>query len=65
MGLVFQTGTSWHFPNCAVEYPLSLRIWASGAVVWGRMELYPGAEVATSGMAPMPAVWWLRPVSRA
>jgi hypothetical protein len=34
-----KTGTSWHLPNCAVEYPLSLRISANGAQVLGRSEL--------------------------
>jgi len=31
----------------------------------GRIELYPGAEVAISVMPPMPTEWWLRPVSSA
>src|SRR6266850_4759047 len=61
IGVVSNTGTSWHLPNCAVEYPLSLRISASGAQVLGRSELYPGAEVAISVMPPMPTAWWLRP----
>src|SRR6187455_1252462 len=65
IGLVCQTGTSWHLPNCAVEYPLSSSVCASGAQVLGRIELYPGAEVASSVMTPMPTEWWLRPVSRA
>src|SRR3954471_2637282 len=38
---------------------------ASGAIVLGRTELWPGAEVAVSVMLPMPAEWWLRPVRRA
>src|SRR3954447_25898590 len=29
------------------------------------MELYPGADVASSVITPIPTVWWLRPVSRA
>src|SRR6478609_9859177 len=65
MGVVSKTGTSWHFPNCAVEYPLSLRVSASGAQVLGRIELYPGADVAISVMPPMPTAWWLRPESMA
>src|SRR5690349_24033480 len=65
MGLTSHDGTSWHLPNCAVLYPLCLRILASGAAVLGQMELLPGAEVANSVMAPMPTEWWLRPVSRA
>src|SRR6476619_222531 len=65
IGLDCQTGTSWHLPNCAVEYPLSFRVCASGAQVFGRSELYPGAEVASSVMTPMPTVWWLRPDRRA
>ena len=28
-----------------------------GAVDFGRIELYPGAEVAISGIAPIPTVW--------
>ena len=55
IGLVCHTGTSWHLPNCAVEYPFSFSISASGAAVLGRIELYPGADVATSGIPPMPA----------
>jgi hypothetical protein len=43
-------------PNWAVEYPLCLRISASGAQVFGRIELYPGADVASSVMPPMPTV---------
>src|SRR5262245_52513030 len=31
----------------------------------GSTEQYPGAPVATSVMPPMPAEWWLRPVSNA
>ena len=50
-------------PNCAVEYPFSLSVSASGALVLGRSELLPGAEVATSVMPPIPTEWWLRPVS--
>src|SRR4029078_12212431 len=38
---------------------------ASGAAVFGRMPLYPGAEVASSVMQPMPTAWWFRPVSKA
>src|SRR5215211_387610 len=65
MGLVCQTGTSWHLPNWAVEYPFSSRVCASGAQVLGRIELYPGAAVASSVMTPMPTEWWLRPDSSA
>src|SRR6187200_2363238 len=65
IGLVCQTGTSWHLPNCAVEYPFSRSVSASGAQVLGRIELYPGAEVASSVIPPMPTVWWFRPVRRA
>jgi hypothetical protein len=57
IGLDCHTGTSWHLPNCAVEYPFRRRVCASGAHVLGRMELYPGAEVASSVMTPMPTVW--------
>jgi len=39
IGLVSQTGTSWHFPNCAVEYPFSCRISARGAVFSGRADV--------------------------
>ena len=38
---------------------------ANGAAVSGRTELFPGAAVASSVIAPIPTVWWLRPVSRA
>src|SRR3954466_11860592 len=34
---------------------------ASGALVLGRSELLPGAEVAVSVMLPIPTEWWLRP----
>src|ERR1700737_1486339 len=34
-------------------------------MVLGSTELYPGAPVAISVMPPMPAEWWLRPVSSA
>ena len=44
---------------------MSLRISASGAHVFGRIELLPGALVAFSVMFPMPTVWWLRPDSNA
>jgi hypothetical protein len=42
-----------------------LRISASGAHVFGRIELYPGADVAISVMPPIPTTWWLRPLSSA
>src|SRR5215207_7564815 len=38
---------------------------ASGAAVFGQIELLPGAEVASSVMLPMPTLWWLRPVNSA
>ena len=50
-------------PNCAVEYPFSFSVIASGALVFGRSELLPGADVAVSVMLPIPTEWWLRPVS--
>ena len=34
-------------------------------MVFGRTEHCPGADVAVSVMLPMPAEWWLRPVSSA
>jgi hypothetical protein len=55
-GLVSHTGTSWHLPNCAVAYPLSFNVSASGAHVFGRTELYPGADVAISVIPPIPTV---------
>ena len=64
-GLVCHTGTSWHLPNCAVAYPLSRSTSASGAVDCGRTDVYPGAAVAISVMAPIPTAWWLRPVNSA
>src|SRR5258708_4788084 len=64
-GLVSQTGTSWHLPNWAVAYPLSLSVRASGEQVFGRIELYPGDPLAISVIPPIPTVWWLRPVSNA
>ncbi len=33
--------------------------------MFGRCELYPGADVAISVMPPIPTVWWLRPDSSA
>ena len=39
IGLVCHTGTSWHLPNCAVEYPFIRRVSASGPAVSGRTEL--------------------------
>jgi hypothetical protein len=65
IGLVSQTGTSWHLPKCAVEYPFSLSVSATGALFFGRTELYPGADVAISVIPPMPTEWWLRPLSSA
>src|SRR3954463_3473298 len=65
MGEDCQTGTSWHLPNWAVEYPFSFSVVASGAFVLGRSELLPGADVAVSVMLPIPTEWWLRPVSSA
>ena len=65
IGDVSHTGTSWHLPNCAVAYPLSRSVSGSGAQSCGRTDDWPGALVANSVMAPMPTVWWLRPVSRA
>src|SRR3954452_12005270 len=65
MGDDCHTGTSWHLPNCAVEYPLSFRVVASGALVFGRSELFPGAEVAVSVMLPIPTEWWFLPLSMA
>src|ERR1700734_4316779 len=38
---------------------------ASGALVFDRRELCPGAEVAVSVMLPIETEWWLRPVRRA
>ena len=57
------TGTSWHFPNWAVEYPFNFKVTANGALVLGRSELFPGADVAVSVMLPIPTEWWLRPDS--
>ena len=54
MGEDCQTGTSWHLPNCAVEYPFNLRLVATGAFVFGRRELLPGAAVASRVIAPIP-----------
>ncbi len=42
---------------------MSFSVRASGDIVLGSTELYPGAPVAISVMPPMPAEWWLRPVS--
>ena len=33
--------------------------------MFGRIELYPGADVAISVIPPMPTEWWLRPESSA
>ena len=44
---------------------MSFSVIASGALVFGRSELLPGAEVAVSVMLPIPTEWWLRPVSSA
>src|SRR5262245_48153953 len=38
---------------------------ASGALVIGRNELLPGADVAVSVILPIPTAWWFRPVSNA
>ena len=54
MGEDCHTGTSWHLPNWAVEYPFNLSVIASGAFVFGRTELLPGADVAVSVMLPIP-----------
>jgi hypothetical protein len=52
-------------PNCAVEYPFSFNVIARGAFVFGRNELFPGAEVAVSVIDPIQTEWWLRPDSSA
>ena len=52
-------------PNCAVEYPFSFSVIASGAFVFGRSELFPGADVAVSVIEPIPTEWWFRPDSSA
>ncbi len=44
---------------------MSFSVIASGALVFGRRELVPGADVAVSVMLPIPTEWWLRPVSSA
>ena len=44
---------------------MSFSVRASGDIVFGSTELYPGAPVAISVMPPIPAEWWLRPVSMA
>ena len=49
----------------AVLYPLSLRIFASGATLLGSTDVTPGNGVAISESAPMFALWELRPVSSA
>jgi hypothetical protein len=41
-------------PNWAVEYPLSFRVIANGAFVFGFSKLLPGADVAVSVMLPIP-----------
>src|SRR3954447_13838698 len=41
------------------------RVPATGALVFGRSELFPGAEVAVSVMLPIPTEWWFRPLSMA
>ena len=41
MGDDCHTGTSWHLPNWAVEYPFSFKVIANGALVFGRNELLP------------------------
>ena len=52
-------------PNCAVEYPFNFSVIANGALVFGRNELFPGADVAVSVIEPIPTEWWLRPDSSA
>jgi len=44
---------------------LSFSVSASAAHVFGFIEFCPGAEVANSVIAPIPTVWWLRPLSSA
>ena len=44
-------------PNCAVEYPFSFSVIASGALVWDRNELLPGADVAVSVTPPIATEW--------
>jgi hypothetical protein len=41
-------------PSCAVEYPFNFSVIASGAFVFGRSELLPGADVAVSVIEPIP-----------
>jgi hypothetical protein len=54
IGLVSHSGTSWHLPKWAVEYPFNFRISGNGEQVFGRTEVYPGAAVAISVIPPMP-----------
>jgi hypothetical protein len=44
---------------------LSFSVSARAAHVFGFIEFCPGADVANSVIAPMPTVWWLRPLSSA
>ena len=44
---------------------MSFRVSATGALLLGSTEEFPGAEVAVSVMLPIPTEWWLRPVSMA
>ena len=54
IGLVCHTGTSWHLPNCAVEYPLSLSTSASGALVLGTQRALARRRRRRLGDAPHP-----------
>lgn len=64
-GLVSHGGVWCILPNAPVAYPFIPRTWASVAQSAGRTPVYPRAEVATSAITPMLALWWLRPVSSA
>jgi hypothetical protein len=44
-------------PNWAVEYPFNFNVIANGALVFGRTELWPGADVAVSVMLPIQTEW--------
>ena len=48
-----------------MEYPFSFNVVASAALVFGRMALEPGADVAISVIPPIPTEWWFRPLSSA
>src|SRR5262245_29443650 len=63
--LVSQSAMLWFLPRNAVLYPFWRNTSANMPALLGICPLYPGYPSPCSTMTPVPAEWWLRPVSNA